>query len=113
MGDAVQQLFSAIVQRYDISLPCSALAHHYWRQHAIAVRGIPSGTRLLDVCSGTADLASPLPVAWDTMDRSSPWTFVRRCSAVVTKKPCNKGSILCPLWPMHNTCRLVTPFSTP
>ena len=111
MGEAVRQMFTAIAQHYDVlNTVLSFGLHHYWRQQAVAVSGIPSGA--MSAVAQPISL-SPLPVTSDTMDRSLPWTFVRQCLAVATRKPCNKGSILRPLWPMHNTSHFATPSSMP
>lgn len=58
MGDAVRQMFAAIAQHYDaLNTLLSFGLHHRWRQRAVRLSGVRPGTRLLDVCSGTADLA--------------------------------------------------------
>jgi len=51
-------MFTAIAQHYDVlNTVLSFGLHHHWRRQAVARSGIPSGARLLDICSGTADLA--------------------------------------------------------
>ena len=58
MGDAVRHMFTAIAQHYDVlNTVLSFGLHHHWRWQVVAHSGIPSGARLLDICSGTADLA--------------------------------------------------------
>ena len=58
MGDAVRHMFAAIAQHYDVlNTILSFGLHHRWRRQAVTISGVPPGARLLDVCSGTADLA--------------------------------------------------------
>src|SRR5690242_14006310 len=58
MGDAVRNMFTAIAQHYDVlNTVLSFGLHHRWRWQAVARSKIPPGARLLDICSGTADLA--------------------------------------------------------
>lgn len=58
MGATVQYMFSAIAQHYDVlNTVLSFGLHHHWRRYAVTSSGIPSNARLLDICSGTADLA--------------------------------------------------------
>jgi demethylmenaquinone methyltransferase/2-methoxy-6-polyprenyl-1,4-benzoquinol methylase len=54
----VRHMFAAIAQHYDLLNTILSLGlHHHWRQQAVTSSGVPPGARLLDVCSGTADLA--------------------------------------------------------
>jgi len=58
MGDAVRQMFTAIAQHYDVlNTMLSFGLHHYWRWQAVRSSGVTADARLLDICSGTADLA--------------------------------------------------------
>lgn len=58
MGEAVRQMFTAIAGHYDrLNGVLSFGLHHRWRRLAVAGSGIRPGARILDLCSGTADLA--------------------------------------------------------
>lgn len=58
MGDTVQQMFTAIAQHYDqLNTILSFGLHHRWRRRVVAASAAQPGARLLDLCSGTADLA--------------------------------------------------------
>ena len=58
MGQAVQQMFGAIAQRYDqLNSLLSFGLHHAWRRRAVLWSGVRPDARILDLCSGTADLA--------------------------------------------------------
>lgn len=58
MGEAIRDMFTAIAGRYDhLNTVLSFGLHYYWRRQAVAAAGVGPGTRLLDLCSGTADLA--------------------------------------------------------
>jgi len=55
---AVERMFSAIAPRYDfLNRLLSAGRDRVWRREAIRAIGLSSGGRLLDVCTGTADMA--------------------------------------------------------
>jgi demethylmenaquinone methyltransferase/2-methoxy-6-polyprenyl-1,4-benzoquinol methylase len=58
MGEAVRQMFAAIAGHYDrLNSVLSLGLHHHWRWHAVTDSGVRPGARILDLCSGTADLA--------------------------------------------------------
>ena len=55
---AVERMFSSIAPRYDfLNRLLSVGRDRVWRREAIRATGLPSGGRLLDVCTGTADMA--------------------------------------------------------
>jgi demethylmenaquinone methyltransferase/2-methoxy-6-polyprenyl-1,4-benzoquinol methylase len=55
---AVERMFSAIAPRYDfLNRLLSAGRDRVWRREAIRATGLPPGGRLLDICTGTADMA--------------------------------------------------------
>ncbi len=57
-GIAVERMFSAIAPRYDfLNRLLSAGRDRAWRREAVAATNLPDGGRLLDVCTGTADMA--------------------------------------------------------
>jgi len=54
----VERMFSAIAPWYDfLNRLLSAGRDRYWRREAIRATALPSRGRLLDVCTGTADVA--------------------------------------------------------
>jgi demethylmenaquinone methyltransferase / 2-methoxy-6-polyprenyl-1,4-benzoquinol methylase len=58
MSEAIRQMFAAIARPYDrINTVLSFGLHHRWRRQAVASSGVRPGAVVLDVCSGTADLA--------------------------------------------------------
>ena len=58
MGVAVRQMFAAIAEHYDqLNSLLSFGLHHRWRWQAVRWSGVQPGAQVLDLCSGTADLA--------------------------------------------------------
>ena len=58
MGETVKDMFAAIAGRYDrLNSVLSLGLHHYWRRRTVAVSNLRRDAALLDLCSGTADLA--------------------------------------------------------
>ena len=57
-GQAVQDMFAAIAGRYDrLNSLLSLGLHHLWRRQTVTTASLRQGATLLDLCSGTADLA--------------------------------------------------------
>jgi demethylmenaquinone methyltransferase/2-methoxy-6-polyprenyl-1,4-benzoquinol methylase len=57
-GAGVERMFSAIAPRYDLlNRLLSAGRDRAWRRGAVRTTDLPRGGRLLDVCTGTADMA--------------------------------------------------------
>ena len=58
MGETVKDMFAAIAGRYDrLNSVLSLGLHHYWRRRTVTASGLRRGATVLDLCSGTADLA--------------------------------------------------------
>ena len=58
MGETVKDMFAAIAGRYDrLNSVLSLGLHHSWRRRTVAASGLRRGATILDLCSGTADLA--------------------------------------------------------
>lgn len=55
---AVQAMFTSIAQRYDLNNTLLSFGlHHVWKRRAIRMSGAAEGETVLDVCTGTGDLA--------------------------------------------------------
>ncbi|MCB0344404.1 MAG: bifunctional demethylmenaquinone methyltransferase/2-methoxy-6-polyprenyl-1,4-benzoquinol methylase UbiE [Bdellovibrionales bacterium] len=58
MSSSVQNMFSRIAPRYDVANDVLSFgAHRYWRKAAVRLVGIKPGASVLDLCTGTGDLA--------------------------------------------------------
>ncbi|MCC6544122.1 MAG: bifunctional demethylmenaquinone methyltransferase/2-methoxy-6-polyprenyl-1,4-benzoquinol methylase UbiE [Nitrospirae bacterium] len=54
----VQRMFSSAAKKYDINNTVLSLGqHHSWKRFTIEQTGVKKGDSVLDVCSGTADMA--------------------------------------------------------
>lgn len=54
----VQRMFSSAARRYDLNNTLLSLGiHHYWKRYAIDQTSAGKGNKVLDVCTGTADMA--------------------------------------------------------
>ena len=55
---AVQGMFSSIAQRYDLNNSLLSLGwHHAWKRRAVQLAQVREGMTVLDLCTGTADIA--------------------------------------------------------
>jgi demethylmenaquinone methyltransferase/2-methoxy-6-polyprenyl-1,4-benzoquinol methylase len=55
---AVQDMFTAIAHRYDLNNTLLSLGlHHAWKRLAVKLSGAAAGDTVLDLCTGTGDLA--------------------------------------------------------
>ncbi len=55
---AVQAMFTAIAHRYDLNNSLLSLGlHHSWKRRAVKMSGAAVGDTVLDLCTGTGDLA--------------------------------------------------------
>lgn len=55
---SVQGMFSSIAHRYDLNNSLLSLGwHHAWKRKAVQMANIQEGMTVLDLCTGTADLA--------------------------------------------------------
>ncbi len=58
MSEAVRQMFAGIADQYDqVNSVLSFGLHYQWRRRAVAFSGVQTGAQVLDLCTGTADLA--------------------------------------------------------
>ncbi|ETX01535.1 MAG: hypothetical protein ETSY1_07025 [Candidatus Entotheonella factor] len=61
MSEAVREMFAGIADQYDRANSVLSFGLHYqWRRRAVAYSGVQRGAQVLDLCTGTADLALAL-----------------------------------------------------
>lgn len=57
----VQSVFTSIARRYDLLNTCLSFGlHRFWKKKAVSLMNVSDGAKVLDVCSGTGDLAIEL-----------------------------------------------------
>ncbi|MDI6891808.1 MAG: bifunctional demethylmenaquinone methyltransferase/2-methoxy-6-polyprenyl-1,4-benzoquinol methylase UbiE [Actinomycetota bacterium] len=62
--ERVRSMFSSIAERYDLTNALLSFGlHRWWRSFAVQQLGISSGSSVIDICSGTGDLAVGLAEA--------------------------------------------------
>jgi demethylmenaquinone methyltransferase/2-methoxy-6-polyprenyl-1,4-benzoquinol methylase len=68
---AVQGMFTSIAQRYDLNNSLLSLGwHHAWKRRAVQLAKVREGMTVLDLCTGTADIAIRLTQQIDAFHRS-------------------------------------------
>ena len=73
-------MFDAIAARYDLlNTVLSGGLDRYWRRRAIASLQLTGRERLLDVCTGTADVAIGAARTRAARRAWSAWIFPARC----------------------------------
>lgn len=73
-------MFAAIAGRYDrLNSVLSLGLHHYWRWRTVAASGVRHDATVLDLCSGTADLALSFA------RRAGPVVATDFCDAMLTR----------------------------
>lgn len=54
----VQRMFSSAARRYDLNNTILSFGiHHHWKRYTVKQAAVHEGDRVLDVCTGTADMA--------------------------------------------------------
>ena len=57
-AEKVHQLFTRIARRYDLINDLQSFGlHRYWKRRLIQLSGVQPGEKVLDVCTGTGDVA--------------------------------------------------------
>lgn len=56
--ERIQEMFVSVAQRYDLANTLMSFGRHYpWKDYAVKVTGLKTGSKALDICAGTCDLA--------------------------------------------------------
>jgi demethylmenaquinone methyltransferase/2-methoxy-6-polyprenyl-1,4-benzoquinol methylase len=89
-GERVADLFGVIAKRYDLVNDLQSLGlHRRWKKLVVAMAGVKSGEKALDVCCGTGDIAFALERAGAKVDGLD---FSAEMLAVAQERSRNGGS---------------------